>query len=132
MKLIDTNIFLEIYLEQKNTKKCEVFLRKISENKMQGLMTDFSIDSICIVMENNGKKAEEIRLFLLSLFGFVGLKVYSTTMLDRIFATQLMEKHNLDFDDALTLQAMHSNNVKEIVSFDKHFGKLKEIKRVEP
>ena len=132
MNLIDTNIFVEIYLKQKNMKKCEIFLRKISENEIQGIITDFSIDSVCILMENYHKKTGEIRLFLLSLLGFVGLKIYFTTIIDRILATQLMEKHDLDFDDALTLQAMYSNNVKEIVSFDKHFDKIKEIKRVEP
>ena len=53
-------------------------------------------------------------------------------MQDRIEALKLMKKHSLDYEDALTLQAAISTNSEEIVSFDKHFDSVKEIKRIEP
>lgn len=43
-----------------------------------------------------------------------------------------MEKHKLDFDDAVTYFIAKSLGVKEIVSFDRDFDNLLGIKRVEP
>lgn len=132
MLLIDTNVFLEVELAQEKNESCKKILKKILENEEQGIITDYSVDSICVLMERNGKKSKDIRTFLSGLLAYEGLNIYTTTLNDRIIATDLMEKHGLDFDDALILQAMHSNNIKELVSFDKDFDKIKEIKRIEP
>ena len=49
---------------------------------------------------------------------------------DMLTALDDMEKHNLDFVDALTLQTMKKNKIKEIYSNDRDFDKVKWIKRV--
>ena len=132
MQLVDTNIFLELELNQEKSEKCIQFLQKVAKNETQAIITDFSVDAICILMQNKGKNPKDIRQFLVSLLAFKGMKIYFTTIFDKILSTSLMEKHGLDFDDALILQAMHSNNIKEIVSFDKDFDKIKGIKRIVP
>jgi len=43
-----------------------------------------------------------------------------------------MEKVKLDFDDAIAYFVMKSLDLKEIVSFDKHFDKISGIKRLDP
>lgn len=53
-------------------------------------------------------------------------------MKDRFNALFLISKYNLDYEDAMVLQSAILTRSKEIVSFDKHFDKVKEIKRIEP
>ncbi len=132
MKLIDSNIFLEVLLEQSKSKDCENFLKAIAVSQEQAIITDFLIDTICVILGREGKQPKAISQFLSSLLGFAGLSIYNTTIMDKILAAGLMEKHGLDFDDALVLQAMHVNKIKQIVSYDRHFDKIKDIERTEP
>jgi len=41
-----------------------------------------------------------------------------------------MKKYDLDFVDALTLQTMKRNNVKEIYTSDRDFDRVKGIRRI--
>jgi predicted nucleic acid-binding protein len=53
-------------------------------------------------------------------------------MTDRVTATEQMETLNLDFDDAVAYAAMKATETKEIVSMDKHFDRIPDIKRIQP
>ena len=130
--LVDANIFLEVQLNQQKADACERVLRKFCVGELEGLIVDFAIDTIVIVMENYGKGADEIRTFLSSLMGYKGLSIYLSSLLDRIAATDHMRKHGLDFDDALTLQAMKENQIEEIISYDKDFDKVPSVRRIQP
>ena len=83
-------------------------------------------------MENYGKNWSEIRTFLSSLLGYKGLRIHFSSLLDRIMATNHMKNHNLDFDDALALQAMKENKIENIISYDKDFDKIPHVKRIQP
>jgi len=43
-----------------------------------------------------------------------------------------MKGENLDFDDALVISCMKANNIRDLISFDRHFDKVKGIRRIEP
>jgi predicted nucleic acid-binding protein len=47
-------------------------------------------------------------------------------------ATDHMKNFGLDFDDALVLQAMKKNRIVNVISYDKDFDTLSNIKRVLP
>ncbi len=130
--LIDANIFLEILLDQKKSEKCKNFLRKIQTNQKQAFISSFTIDTIILSMYRNKTPVTKIKIFLQSLRNFQGLKFYNITFRDRILALDLIKKHGLDYEDAITLQSAFSNDCKQILSFDKHFNKVKKIERVEP
>ncbi len=130
--LVDANIFLEVELDQEKAYVCEAVLRKFYLGEMEGVLVDFAIDTIVIVMENYGKNWSEIRTFLSSLLGYKGLRIHFSSLLDRIMATNHMKNHNLDFDDALALQAMKENKIENIISYDKDFDKIPHIKRIQP
>ena len=130
--LIDANIFLEVLLEQEKSENCKAFLRKVLEGNISAIVSSFTIDSIILSMTRNNIKKEKIRLFLLSLSKYKGLRIYQVSIKDRINSLDLMSKYNLDYEDALILQSAISLKFTKIISFDKHFDKIKEIKRVEP
>ena len=130
--IIDTNIFLEVLLNQEKCEGCSTFLRGILEGGREGFITTFSIDSIVISMLNNKAGNEKVNVFLSSLVKYKGLRFYQVKISDRIKALKLMKIYNLDYEDALILQSAISTGSEEIVSFDKHFDKIKEVKRIEP
>lgn len=132
MYFIDANIFLELALDQDKADDCEVFLKRVQNGGLRGVITDFLIDAIIIVMENRGKTPKDLRVFLSSLFGYKGLEVYLLSLLDKIKATKFMELFGFDFDDATTYQAMKRLKLEKIISYDKDFDSLPDVKRLEP
>lgn len=128
--LIDTNIFLEVQLNQERATQATKILKAISVNKVQGYITDYTIDSVIIIMEHYDKSPDEIKRFLLSLLGYKGLEFYQLSIYDKIEATEHMKLKNLDFDDACMYQAMNVLKVDQIASFDADFDKIPEIERI--
>jgi predicted nucleic acid-binding protein len=129
---VDANIFLELQLDQQKADVCGKVLRKFSVGGLKGLLVDFAIDTIVIVMENYGKGVNEIRTFLSSLMGYKGLSIHFSSLIDRIIATNHMRNHGLGFDDALTLHAMKENGINKIISYDRDYEKVPFVKRVQP
>ena len=130
--LVDANIFLELFLEQERMDRCKEFLNKTVNGQIKAIISDFSVDSIIITMERNKLFKDKMKSFLQKLLDSEGIKIYSVSIKDRMRALYFMEIYGLDYEDAIILQSALSSNCKEIVSFDKHFDKVKEIKRVEP
>ncbi|MBS7623057.1 type II toxin-antitoxin system VapC family toxin [Candidatus Bathyarchaeota archaeon] len=132
MYFIDANIFLELLLDEERADDCEVFLERVRNGSIEGVTTDFIIDSIVLVMERWGKKPSELLLFLSSLLGYKSLQTHFLSLYERIEATKHMQSLNLDFDDSTTCQAMRSLRLDQIVSFDTDFDNVPGIKRIEP
>ena len=130
--LIDANIFLEIELKQERLQNCEAYLRKVRDGEIDAITTNFIVDTVSILMDDTGCDPAEIRIFNLSLLKYKGLSVYDLTMTDRVVATEHMKRFKLDFDDATAYAAMMSTGIAQIVSMDKHFDKIPNIKRIEP
>lgn len=119
-------------LDQERADECEAFLENVRKGSLEGVTTDFIIDSIVLVMEREGKKPSELLLFVSSLLGYRSLQTYFLSLYDRIEATKHMQSLNLDYDDSTTYQAMKSLRVDEVVSFDKAFDRIASLKRTEP
>jgi predicted nucleic acid-binding protein len=130
MYLVDTNVFLEVLLSGSRKDECKRFLDHIRNGRKKGVVTDFSIHSILVIMEGFGKR-RALKVFLRSLLSYEGLSVYPTTLLDEVDAIDLSYETNLDLDDAIQYRVASALKVQGIVSFDKHFDGL-EISRVEP
>jgi len=130
MYLIDTNIFLEVLLSRARKAESKKLLGSLGAGKSTGIVTDFAIHSIIVVMDGL-KRLNELKIFLSSLIAYKGLHVYSTTIADEARAVELALKQNLDMDDAIQYSSAISAKADAIVSFDKHLDRL-EIPRVEP
>mgnify|MGYP000509963277 CR=1 FL=1 len=127
MLLIDTNIFLELFLGQKKADECEKFLEKVSEGELEAIVTKFSIHAIEAMLND----PELILVFLRNLQNSIGIDIYETSMEDEMAASMLMKEIKLDFDDSLQYYIAKKLGVKAIVSYDKHFDKT-DIPRKEP
>jgi hypothetical protein len=123
--LLDTNIILEIALEQDNAQECVNLLEQY--DKIDFFISDFSIHSIGVILnkrnnlEKFDKLIEDLRLVLkaiLSLDHYYDLK--------RLI--NIMKVFDLDFDDAYQYRIAEKYKL-TIVSFDKDFDKTKLGKR---
>jgi len=129
MYQIDTNIFLELFLDRERREECEKFLSKIESGELIGIITSFSLHSIAIILEKL-KGLYAYKRFLEVILNFEGLIIYSTTPEDEIEICKIAEKFNLTFDDALHYYVAKRFNL-TLVSFDKDFDKT-DMKRKEP
>jgi len=128
--LIDTNIFLEVQLNQDRAPQSKQILQLVQNNTIKGYITDYTIDSIVLIMEHYKKPPKEIQTFLTSLLAYKGLEIYTLSIFDRILATKHMQTLNLDYDDACQYQAMQVLKLETIVSFDTDFDRIKQIRRI--
>ncbi len=132
MYFIDANIFLELEILQDKAEECERLLIRLKDNLIKATITDFLVDGIVVVMERYQKSPADIKAFLLALLAFEGLEIHKSSHHEKILATELMQKHDLSFDDALIYQTMKTHNISKIISFDSDFNKIKDIERLEP
>lgn len=130
MYLIDTSIFLEILLSRERKDECKKLLGMLRIGKIEGVVTDFTIHSIIVLMDNFGK-LNELEVFLSSLTAYKSLHVYITSIFDEVRAIEIAKENSLDMDDAIQYTAALSINANAIVSFNKDFDNLK-IPRKEP
>ncbi len=129
MYLIDTNIFLEMLLDQQKSEDCQDLLEKLYNGDITAYVSSFALHSIEVILERS-KKTDMVKVFLRDINDSKGLKRMDTTTMEELFAVQLTKKTGLDFDDALHYFICKSLGLK-MVSFDKHFDKT-DIKRLEP
>ena len=125
--LIDTNIFLELLLNRAFKNDCVRLLKEVEIGNLEAYVSSFSIHSIEVIL-NNFNKQKELKIFLSSIIDFEGLFVYTTSLEEELEAIKEMEK-GLNFDDAL--QSFVTKRLKaSIISYDKHFDKIKGLKRL--
>ncbi|GLI53727.1 type II toxin-antitoxin system VapC family toxin [Thermodesulfovibrio yellowstonii] len=124
--LVDTNIFLEILLEQDRHEKAEDFLLKVNAEEIA--ITDLSLFSMGIILFKRNK--HDVYLEFVDDVLRNGTNLISLSI-DKIPDTiNIAKKYNLDFDDAYQYAVAEEFDL-VIVSFDKDFDRTSR-KRKEP
>ena len=122
--LVDTNILIEILFEQKEGSKCEQFLNNHIDHLF---LSDFSLHSIGVILFRNQREElfEEFCNDVLPEISILSLPkgVYSEI-------TSLVEKLNLDFDDAYQVLVAKEFDLK-IVTLDKDFKRASKLVSIE-
>ena len=129
---IDANIFLELMLDNTRADEWEDFFNKLRDQSFRAITTDFIIYSCLLEIKFKLKSIDFMKKFVLFINELQNLSVYRSSFGEIYYALDLSLKYGLDFDDSLIVSVMNSNELTEIVSFDKHFDKVREIKRKEP
>lgn len=127
MILLDTNIFLELLLDQTKAAECENLLEQVSRGEGEAVVTHFTVHAV----EASLPDKVSLETFLRNLEHSVGLYVYDTNLSEEMAAALLSEKMGLDFDDALQYYVAKKLGVDAIASFDEHFDQL-DLRRIEP
>ena len=117
--LIDTNIFLEVILEQEKDSVAREVLSNVE--KYEFFISDYSLHSIGLLLFNR-KQYNIFLRFLSDMIFNVGVKMISLTVRDMEDLTKSAQKFNLDFDDAYQYAVAEKYDLK-IISFDSDFDR---------
>jgi predicted nucleic acid-binding protein len=116
--LVDTNIWLEILLDQEKCEEASKFLKIVDTNLIA--ISDFSLHSILLIL-TKFKKFNEANLFLEDLINS-NVMILSIVPNDIKELINTIKQYNLDFDDAYQYFLVKKYNL-TLVSFDKDFDK---------
>ena len=95
--LVDTNIWLELLLNQEKSEVVSAFLTIVPPTQV--FVSDFAIHSISVILSKL-KKLDTLSLFLNDLFINGQIEQISLEPLDLIEVANNIKKYNLDFDDS--------------------------------
>ncbi|MFQ5531806.1 MAG: type II toxin-antitoxin system VapC family toxin [Candidatus Nanoarchaeia archaeon] len=132
MIFVDANIFLEVVLDDKKASSCINFFEKIKNKEIKAKTSDYLIYACLLQIQHKTKSTKNMEKFILFIHSLKGLEIIRPSLKDMYDAIKISNKHSLDFDDGLVVSAMINNDIKTLISFDKHFDKVSIIERKEP
>jgi uncharacterized protein len=115
--LVDTNVFLELLLEQAKAKEARDFLNKTNEHQL--FVSNYALHSIGLILLRR-KQAEMFRQFLSD--AETGMTMVSLAIEELKEVVDAAANFNLDFDDAYQYVTAEKFGL-TIVSFDADFDR---------
>ena len=115
--LLDTNIFLEVILDQERAKEARALLSKVEGHEF--FISDYSLHSIGLLLFRRGQH-EVFRQFLEDMILGVGVAVIGLSAQEMKGIIQVARRFGLDFDDAYQYVVAERYGL-TIVSFDSDF-----------
>jgi uncharacterized protein len=138
MKFLDANIFIYAYYKPKKSlsekeenmkEQAQTIIRNISQGKEPVTTTVVHISEVVNILKH-GIPKEALTQVIMGLFMLENVKIVDVTKDNYFAAVELSEDYKLDPNDALAIDVMRQNGIKEIYSFDEHLGKIEGITRI--
>jgi predicted nucleic acid-binding protein len=115
--LIDTNIFLEVILEQAKAEEAQALLVKTEEHEF--FISDYALHSIGLLLFRR-KQPHMFQEFVNDMMFQAGIMVASLSVEDMVSVIEAAQRFGLDFDDAYQYAVAEKYRL-TIVSFDADF-----------
>jgi uncharacterized protein len=134
-QFLDTNIFLR-YLTRDDAQKhqaCLVLFQQAEQNQVSLVTSEAVITEVVYVLSSPKHyqlSRPRIQVALSRLLILSGLKVPQRQVCLR--ALDLYAKHNLDFEDCLSLAHMEQQDLTQLYSYDRRFDAIAGVTRLEP
>jgi hypothetical protein len=119
--LVDTNIFIELLLNQAKAGEARTLLENCKHHEL--FVSDFALHSIGLLLFRHGRQ-QVFRQFLEDI-ARLGIQMVSLTARELCLVIDAAAKFKLDFDDAYQYSASQRNGL-SIVSFDADFDRTSE------
>jgi predicted nucleic acid-binding protein len=120
--LVDTNLFIEVLLNQANAGDARTFLENRKGHELH--VSDFALHSIGLLLFRH-KQHQVFRQFLQDVIDRVGIGIVSLSAPEMDAVVDVAARFNLDFDDAYQYSAARRHGLR-IVSFDSDFDRTTE------
>lgn len=140
MRFLDANVFIYAYYKPKKQltqkeKQMKEHAKKIisgvSQGKEEVIMTVVHVSEIVNILKH-GMPLDQLTTIVRGLFMLDNVKIMSVTREAYFAATELGDDLKLEANDALAVDVMKLNNIKEIYSFDEDFDQIEGITRLPP
>lgn len=138
MKFLDANIFIYAYYkprtelnrEQKVMKaKSKEIVEEINEGKLEVLTTVVHLSEVSNILKRSFG-IENLESLLLTLYSMENVRIEGVSSEDYLMALDTAGERGLDPNDALAVNVMQKNKIREILSFDKGFDGIEGIERI--
>jgi len=138
MRFLDANVFIYAYYKPKrqltqsetqmkeNAKK---IISNVTHGKEEVLTTVVQVSEIANILKH-GMPLDQLTNTIRGLFMLDNVKIMGVTPEAYLAATELGDDLKLEVNDALAVDFMRQNDVKEIYSFDEHFNDIEGINRL--
>ena len=123
--LLDTNIFLEVILEQERAGEAQSLLSAIEEHEF--FLSDYSLHSIGLLLFRR-RQHEVFRQFLIDMFLEAGVAIIALSAWEMDGVIQVAKRFSLDFDDAYQYAVAERYGL-TIISFDSDFDRTERSRR---
>lgn len=117
--LLDTNIILELLLDQEKANEAEAFLRRAPTDRL--FLSDFSVHSLGVILLRRDLEDVFLQVVLNDLIAS-GVSVISLPTGELPLVVRAAKQFKLDFDDAYQYTAAAKHDL-QIVSFDRDFDR---------
>jgi len=117
--LLDTNIFLEVILDQEKSEDAKRILTNIEKHSLY--ISDYSLHSLGFLLFRRNLQMVFWQ-FVVDVIFNSGIQLISLSSDDMISVVNCSQKFNLDFDDAYQYAVAEINNL-NIISFDSDFDR---------
>ncbi|MEM3725589.1 MAG: type II toxin-antitoxin system VapC family toxin [Candidatus Bathyarchaeia archaeon] len=138
MRFLDANVFIYAYYKPKKqlTQKerqmkehAKKIISNVSQGKEEVMTTVIHISEIVNILKH-GMPLDQLTTLVRGLFMLDNVKTMGVTREAYFAAAELGDDLKLEVNDALAVDIMRLNNIKEIYSFDEDFDKIEGITRL--
>jgi len=138
MKFLDATVFVYAYYKPKKqlTKRekemkenAKKIISAISQGKEEVTTTVVHVSEMVNILKH-GLPMDQLTNTIRGLFMLDNVKIRGVTREAYFAAVELGEDLKLEANDALTIDIMKMNNMKEIYSFDEHFDQIDGITKL--
>jgi len=117
--LLDTNVLLEVLLEQQHLAVSKALLERVKEHDF--FLTDFALHTIAMALVRKGSY-QELLVFLSDTVQDGPLTVLTLGPAEIAAVVETAQRFRLDFDDAYQYVVAEKHDL-TLVSFDAHFDR---------
>jgi predicted nucleic acid-binding protein len=138
MRFLDANVFVYAYykprrqLSQKEEQMKEYakkIVRGVSEGKEEVMMTVVHVSEMVNILKH-GMPLEQLSLMVRGLFMLDNVKISGVTREAYFAAAELGDDLKLEANDALAVDVMRLNEIREVYSFDEDFDRVEGVARL--
>jgi|SRR4051794_2580701 predicted nucleic acid-binding protein len=132
-QFLDTNIFLRHLLgdDPNQSPRATPYFQAIDQGLRKARISDIVIFEVVFALERGYRRSKtEIQSAVLPLLDLPGIVLPGKRKFREVF--RLYVEKNISFADAYHAVMMRKLELSEIVSFDRDFDRVSNIKRIEP
>lgn len=138
MRFLDANVFIYAYyrpkrqltqIEKRMKDEAKRIIHEVSQGREEVTLTVVHLSEVVNILKH-GMPIEELAKVVLGLFMLDNVEIRGVSRETYFAAAELGVDLKLDPNDALAVDFMRLNNIREIYSFDEDFDGIEGISRV--
>jgi predicted nucleic acid-binding protein len=138
MRFLDANVFIYAYYKPKKQltqkemqmkEQAKKIIANVSQGKENVIITVVHVSEMVNILKH-GMRPDQVTAIIRGLFMLDNIRILDVTRDAYFAATELGDDLKLEANDALAIDVMRLNGIREIYSFDEDFDQIDGIVRL--